>query len=163
MRTNHSLKIYITVRPSDPPWMNGSVRKLIRKRKRAHKAAKRLNSEESWAIYPALRNRSVNAIKNAKNEFKENLANKINANNISSRDWWKTFKSLLGKDKHDTIPPLNYNNTSINDPSEKANLFNHLFVSQTLLNNIDKDVHHLTLPEYRLNEISLLWTKSGQY
>ena len=118
------------VRPSDPPWMNGSVRKLIRKRKRAHKAAKRLNSAESWTIYRTSRNRSFNAIKNAKKEFKENLANKITVNNISSRDWWKTFKSLLGTDKHNTVPPLNYNNTSINDPSEKANLFNYFFVSQ---------------------------------
>ena len=118
------------VRPSDPPWMNGSVRKLIRKRKRAHKAAKRLNSAESWTIYLTSRNRSFNAIKNAKKEFKENLANKITVNNISSRDWWKTFKSLLGTDKHNTVQPLNYNNTSINDPSEKANLFNYFFVSQ---------------------------------
>ena len=93
--------------------MNGSVRKLIRKQKQAHKAAKRLNSEECWAIYRALRNRSVNAIKNAKKESKENLANKINANNISNRDWWKKFKSLLCKGKYDTIPPLNYTNTSI--------------------------------------------------
>ncbi|MCG8113641.1 MAG: endonuclease/exonuclease/phosphatase family protein, partial [Candidatus Thiodiazotropha taylori] len=37
----------ITVRPSDPPWFNNLIRKSIRKRKRAHKIAKRVNSAES--------------------------------------------------------------------------------------------------------------------
>ena len=145
----------IIVRPADTPWMNGIVRKAIRKRKRAHKTAKRLNSNESWAKYRILRNKSVNAIKNAKIEFKENLANKINANNKSSRDWRKTFKSLLGKDKHDSIPPLNHNNTTINGPTEKADLLNNFFVSQTIVENSDNDAPNLTLPDYRLNEINV--------
>ena len=40
-----------TIRPSAPPWLNSHVRRAIRKRKRAHKLAKRSNNEESWRKY----------------------------------------------------------------------------------------------------------------
>ena len=40
----------VTIRPSAPPWLNSHVRRAIRKRKRAHKFAKRLNNEESISL-----------------------------------------------------------------------------------------------------------------
>ena len=49
----------VTIRPSAPPWLNSRVRSAIRKRKRAHKIAKRLNNEEAWRKYRVLRNESV--------------------------------------------------------------------------------------------------------
>ena len=39
-----------------------------------------------------------------KQEFKDNLSNKITTRKFSSKDWWKTVKLLLGKDKNDDIP-----------------------------------------------------------
>ena len=34
----------ITIRPLDPPWINNEIRKIIKKRKRAHKLAKNVNT-----------------------------------------------------------------------------------------------------------------------
>ena len=38
----------VTIRPADPPWFNNFIRKAIRKRKRAHRKAKLLNTTDSW-------------------------------------------------------------------------------------------------------------------
>ena len=51
----------ITVRSSDPPWINGHIRRLIRKRKRAHKKAKRFNTPGNWRAFRKIRNDFINA------------------------------------------------------------------------------------------------------
>ena len=38
----------ITVRPQNPPWFNNEIRKIIRKRKRAHRHAKKVNTPTGW-------------------------------------------------------------------------------------------------------------------
>ena len=63
---------FITIRPSYPPWFNGLVRKLIRRRKRAHKKAKRLDAAESWKTFRKLRNEVIAAIKVSKMILKIN-------------------------------------------------------------------------------------------
>ena len=135
----------ITVRPSDPPWVSGHIRRLIRRRKRAHRKAKRLDTPESWRKFRKLRNEANKAIKSAKQDLKDKLANKLKSDNISSKDWWKTFKCLIGKDKTDPIPPLNHNGKQINDPTEKANAFNKYFHLQSQLDDRNKRVPNLVM------------------
>ena len=94
----------VTIRPSAPPWLNSHIRRAIRKRKRAHKFAKRLNNEESWRKYRGLRNESIKLLRTAKHDFKSNLASKLTTRNMSSKDWWKIFKACVGKDSRENIP-----------------------------------------------------------
>ena len=49
----------VTIRPMAPPWITNAVRRAIRKRKRAHKYAKRLKTEDAWSRYRRLRNESI--------------------------------------------------------------------------------------------------------
>ena len=134
---------FITIRPSDPPWFNGLVRKLIRRRKRAHKKAKRLDTAESWKTFRKLRNEVIAAIKASKNDLKNKLVNNLKSGNLSGKDWWRTFKSLIGKDKTAPIPPLNHNGEQINDPTEKAKVFNKYFQLQSQLDDNNKPVPNL--------------------
>ena len=64
---------------------------------------------------------------------------KLSAKNtkFSSKDLWKTIKSLLGKDNMENIhvPPLMQNGQPINDTNEKANAFKQYFQSQTELDD----------------------------
>ena len=83
----------VTIRPSAPPWLNNYVRRVIRKRKRAHKRAKRLNTEDAWGRYRHLRNQSIKIIRTAKQDHKTNLANKLMDNNMSTKDCRKMFSS----------------------------------------------------------------------
>ena len=90
---------FITIRPSDPPWFNGLVRKLIRRRKRAHKKAKRLDTAGSWRAFRKLRNEVIAAIKASKYNLKNKLVNNLKSGNLSGKDWWRTFKSLIDMEK----------------------------------------------------------------
>ena len=146
----------VTIRPSAPPWLNSHVRRAIRKRKRAHKFAKRLNNGESWRKYRVLRNESIKLLRTAKHDFKSYLASKLTTRNLSSKDWWKIFKACVGKDSLENISPLknNYGQT-INKPKEKADLFNRYFHSQTLLDDRDKDVPALSVPNNTIDSIRL--------
>ena len=128
---------FITTRPSDPPWFNGLVRKLMRRRKRAHKKAKRLDTAESWKTFRKLRNEVIAAIKASKNYLKNKLVYNLKSGTLSGNDWWRTFKSLIGKEKTAPIPFLNHNGEQINDPTEKVNVFNKYFQfqSQYIYNN----------------------------
>ena len=145
----------ITVRPLNPPWFNNEIRKIIRKRKRAHRHAKKVNTPTSWQKFRSLRNKSISAMRKSKQEFKDNLSNKITTGNFSSKDWWKTVKLLLGKDNNDDIPPLLLNGQPINDPNDKANAFNHYFHSQTQLDDSNVPVPELSQPDSILSSIEL--------
>lgn len=87
--------------------------------------------------------------------LKEKLANKLKSENISSKDRWKTFKFFIGKDKSDPIPPLNHNGKQVNDPTEKANVFNKYFQLQSQLDDNNKPVPHLTHSPNSLSSITV--------
>ena len=53
----------IRIRLSEPTWMNSSIKKLIRKRKRAFRKAKRSQSPAHWAKFKQIRNDVVTAIR----------------------------------------------------------------------------------------------------
>lgn len=143
----------ITVRPSDPPWFNSTIRKSIRKRKRAHKRAKRENTAILWGKFRKIRNETVNLVKRAKRDLDDKIAAKLKSDSISSKDWWRTFKTLIRKDKLDPIPPLIYNDCLIHDATEKANIFNKHFQLQSTLDDTDKSIPILTVPVHSLASI----------
>ena len=77
----------IRIRPSEPTWMNSSIKKLIRKRKRAFRKAKRSQSPAHWAKFKQIRNDVVTAIRQSEKSLLDNLANKLKNNTLTSRDW----------------------------------------------------------------------------
>ncbi|MCG8096842.1 MAG: hypothetical protein JAZ17_25000 [Candidatus Thiodiazotropha endolucinida] len=145
----------ITVRPSDPPWFNNLIRKSIRKRKRAHKIAKRVNSAESWRKFRKQRNEVINAIRASKKDYKNKLADKLKNDRISSKDWWKLFKTLTGKTKTEPIPPLNHQGELVSEPTEKATIFNNYFQSQSTVDDDNKPIPNLAPPVNTLSSITI--------
>ena len=83
------------------------------------------------------------------------MANKLLDNNISTKDWWNFFKICLGKDAKENIPPLHYQNQTINNPKDKADIFNAFFHSQFLLDETNKDIPTLSKPINTLDSIHL--------
>ena len=76
-------------------------------------------------------------------QLKITLKINLKSGNISCRDWWRTFKSLIGKTKTAPIPPLNHNGEQINDPTEKANVFDKYFQLQRQLDDKNKPAPNL--------------------
>ena len=52
----------------------------------------------------------------------------------------------MGKNAKANIPPLYYQNQAINNPKDKADIFNVFFHSQSLLDEINKDIPTLSEP-----------------
>ena len=135
----------IRIRPSEPTWMNSSIKKLIRKRKRTFRKAKRSQSPAHWAKFKQIRNDVVTAIRQSKKSLLDNLANKLKYNTLTSRDWWTSLKSFISPDNKSSIPPLDQDGTIYSEDFDKANILNDFFCKQTMLND-----ENVSLPELPL-------------
>lgn len=138
----------VKIRPSDAPWMNNNIKKNIRIRKRLYKKAKRTQSQYYWHKFKKARNETILLIREAKSDYFSKLSKKLKSGYLSSKDWWKTLKSFISKEKNNRIPPLQKSTTHqiTNSDFEKANLLNAYFQSQTTLDDGNKDAPYLGPP-----------------
>ena len=97
---------YVQIRSQDPPWMTSHIRRTIRKKKRFHKKAKKLNTPEAWQNFKQLRNESVNLVKKAKTEYFDKQASLLNSDDISIKNWWKILSNLAGRPSKSSDYPL---------------------------------------------------------
>jgi hypothetical protein len=84
----------ITVRKNQPQWLTSNIRKLIRKKNRIHRKARRSNSPSDWNKFRRIRNDVANLVRKSK-EHKNNLIKKLINENSSGSNWWKTSHYIL--------------------------------------------------------------------
>ena len=100
-----------TIRPTEIPWLNNNIRKLIRKRNRLRIKANTLNKATAWAIFRQFRNQVTKAIQKSKFDHTQKLITQINTNNLTSKSWFKLAKQLTQQNnKSNNIPTLIHNN-----------------------------------------------------
>ena len=133
---------HVTIRPRDLPWINNTIRRLIRKRNRLYKKYKKHRTIPNYDKFKQARNEVTSNLRKAKKDYTDSLTNKLKTSSLSSRDYWKTLKSFIKPSNSVTTPPLLHENTYVADSDEKANLLNSYFVEQTVL-----DEHLANLPE----------------
>ena len=124
----------IKVKPSEPPWINSTIKRNIRKRKRAYRKVKRTNLVSDWNKFKKIRNRVVQNIRDSKKIFHDKIAAKLTSQTLSSKDWWSTLKTFITPNYKTAIPPLEFNNDIHMDENDKANVLNSFFQSHTNLN-----------------------------
>ena len=75
---------------------------------------------------------------------------KLKSGNLSSRDWWKTFKSMMSPHTAVSIPPLFdvSNDSLIVDDHEKANILNVYFANQSCIDDSFRNI-----PDVRLYSV----------
>ena len=61
------------------------------------------------------------------------MADRLKSSTLSTKDWWLTLKSFINSNSNSSIPPLEYGNKIYTNESDKANIFNKYFQSQTIL------------------------------
>lgn len=141
----------VTFRPSDPPWITTTIKKYIRKRKRAYRNAKRTNLQSNWTKFKQLRNQVITMIRESKKSFHDTLSAKLKSDSLSPKQWWTILKTFISPNSKSSIPPLEVDGTVYSDELDKANVLNDFFRDQTLL-----DEHNATLPDippYTVNNI----------
>ena len=120
----------VTIRPNDSLWMTNEVRRVMRRRNRAHKRAKRRNHPADWTKFRQLRNKVVAIVRSAKEIYIRNLDNKIN-NSYGDKIWWRLVKnSLKGKGSNRIFPPIEHIGTVYEDLNDIVNLMNNYFSDQ---------------------------------
>ncbi len=144
----------VTIRPNDIPWFNNNIRKLLRKRKKAHKKAKLANTESAWSEFRKLRNEVTKLIRKCKSEYEAKIIEKVNDPNTTAKDWFKLVKQLKSKNNSTTIPTLiDDGNEAISD-EDKTELLNKFFSKQS---TIDDSLNRLPpttpLPLHNLSTI----------
>ena len=129
----------VRIKTSEPSWITPIVKTKIRKRKHAYKKAKRTNSNLDLLKFKTLRNKTTQAIRDAKQMLYDNKAAKLTSKSLSSKDYWPTLKSFITTTNKTYIPPIEHNDIIYSSEHDKANILNSFFESQSLLN--DQDAH----------------------
>lgn len=128
----------VTIRQTEPPWIHNDIRKHIRKRKRAYDKAKRSQNPIHWQAYKQLRNKTTDMVRHAKHHLSQKIADKLKQPDLKITDYWKILKQFISPTKKSSIDILHDNGNIITDNTDKANLLNNFFQTQTQLNDQDK-------------------------
>ena len=143
----------VLVRPRDPPWMTCEVKRLIRKRNRAHRKAKRTKSGRDWEHFRQCRNEVISKVREIKKNFLKKTADKLRDETLTPKQWWAIVKSLT-KDELgcNQVPALlDDDGNPVSDPDGKAALLNKFFVDQTKLD--DENIQTPHFPQQTTAEI----------
>ena len=96
----------IRVRTSDPPWITTILQRQIRKRNSLYRKAKRTDLERHWTKFRQLHNETNTMIRNSKQQFYDNTAEKLKAKSLSSKDWWSNLKIFISPNLNSVIPRI---------------------------------------------------------
>ena len=66
-----------------------------------------------------------------KEKYYHDLSTKLNEPKTSAKTYWSILKSFYNDSKIPLIPPLLVNNKIVSDFTEKSNIFNDLFATQS--------------------------------
>ena len=147
---------YVTIRPTEHPWITCHIKNLIRKRKRSFRKFKRTTNPLHLEHYKILRNKIVSDIKKSKKDYFDKLDNLLSSETTDSKLFWKTSKQMLniGKSNHD-IPMLFMNNECAETDIQKANMLNNYFASQATLDDENRPLPQFAPVQHNLSYISI--------
>ena len=135
----------VEIRPRDAPWFNSELRKLKRHKDKMHKKAKTTHSVDDWANFRSLRNQYTNKLREAEKMHRESLATSLkHSKQINPKHWWHITKQFMGKNKENSIPPMEENNITYFNPKDKADAFNKAFLSFSRLDTTGAHLPDLT-------------------
>ena len=146
----------IKVRKSDPVWLTNTIKRLMCKRKRLYDKYKSTNNNADFENYKRIRNKVTYEIRKAKKDQLEKLTEKLKSNNLSQKDWWRTFKYFITPEQPATVPPLCKNGIIYTDDKDKANILNQFFTDQSILDDTNSTLPPLNqIPQHKLESISI--------
>ena len=77
----------------------------------------------------------------SKQQYVNQLSDKLKSENLSSKDWWPILKSFISPSSNSSIPTLEKEGLIFIDETDKANALNDFFCDQTIL-----DDQHAPIP-----------------
>ena len=142
----------ITLRPTEPNWINSHIKREIRKRKRLFRNAKRRNTITSWNKFKTKRNEVTLMIRDAKKQYNYKFISDISNSNNNSKRWHKIVNQIIAPvNNTKSIQFLEINGEIIESDFEMAQALNNYFVEQSTL-----DEYNASLPEFQPPNLEVL-------
>ena len=143
--------------PRDSPWINKSLKSLLKKKDKIYRNYKKHGyKEEDKDRLDIIRSECNESIAAAKLSYLENLGKDLHESKSTSKNYWKIIHRVMNKSRAPKIPPISSNGCFVLNCTEKAKLFNDFFAKQcTLLLNdsILPDFNYLT--EKRIENVGI--------
>ena len=150
----HDTKKFI---PRDSPWINKTLKSLLRKKDKIYRNYKKHGyKEEDKNRLDAIRTECNDAIVEGKLAYLDNLGKDLNESNSTSKNYWKIIHRVMNKSRAPKIPPILDMGNFILNCSDKARLFNEFFAKQcTLLLNdsVLPEFHYIT--DERIDNVNI--------
>ena len=107
------------------PWINSSVKKLSRRKKKAYKTAKKTNSASDWQYYKELKKLDQFECRKRYHSFLNNMV--CEDSSLNPKKFWNFIK---GKKSDNTgVAPLKRNGIAYSNSKTKAQILNQQFTS----------------------------------
>ena len=120
--------------PRDPPWINKSLKTLLKKKNRLYKNYKRHGYKEAdKERLETFRTECNEAIEQAKLLYLNNLGKRLNDPDTTPKNYWKIIHRVMNKSRAPKIPPLLDMGNFVLNCKDKAKLFNDHFAKQCTL------------------------------
>lgn len=141
----------IKIRPHDKPYITHACRKADKIRDRWHKKFQKTRNINDYEAFKEKRRIAKITRHSAKQDYDLRMYKKLSDPNVSSKDYWKTAKSIMGVKVKPGIPPLINDNIIYSTNLEKANILNQYFANQSKI-----ETPPMALPPLKLTTHSLL-------
>ena len=120
-------------------WINGDLKRNIRKRDRLFKTAKRTNDPNDWNRWKIQRNCVTAINKRLKSQYLKGQVDKLLTQRRDPHKYHQTLRNITGRFRDDTIPPLETSEGNIiTDNPSKVTALNDYFAAQTFLDISDE-------------------------
>ena len=82
-----------------------------------------------------VRNLVISEVRKSKRLQIDKLADNLKNQSYGQNNWWKTLKNFIKPSQNTSIPPLQLNDEVFSDDQDKADILNHFFTAQTVLDD----------------------------
>ena len=90
---------------------------------------------EAWASYRQSRNTVTTLVRDSKINYFQKLATSLQQGNLTSKQWWKITKQFLKQNNDIDIPLIVHNGQNYSSSSDKANIINDYFSTQSTIDD----------------------------
>ena len=123
----------VTVRAREKPWVNGDLKRLIRRRNVLWRRYRRSRSDAHLNTFNIVRNQVVALNRTLRLNYYTSLGEELSSSDMPNRKWWKTVHQVTGDKVCTSIPPLIENGVS---------LMNQVWKLPFLTNTLPVSVHN---------------------
>ncbi len=127
------------------PWLNNSLKRMIKKKQRLYNKAKRTHKKKDWNKYNSHKKETLKALRRARWNYINNMLIE-GMNNDNNKPFWRFVKSQ-NKENTGVAPLQTKHGGTTNDSQAKAEILNEQFKS-VFTKHDDDDMPEMEGPEY---------------